>query len=254
MKKLLITNDDGIEAEGLRQLAQALSKHYQVVVVAPDRQRSGVGLGLTLHRPIQIEKADWDGIEAWSLSGKPADCVKLGISVILKENPDMVIAGINSESNAGRNALYSGTVGGTIEAVLRGIPAIAFSAVSSESPDYKGMANYAPPLIDYFFDHPTPSGTLINVNFPNCPTDEILGVKYARQGIGYDMENPVQCKKTKGYFISKRRDEVDEHHESDNLYLEQGYISVSPLYVNDLTHHTHFKEMKERFESKLNTF
>lgn len=247
---ILITNDDGIDAPGIRALYDAIAPHYRVVVVAPDRQRSGTGIGLTLHRPIELKAVDW-AVESpiWSATGKPADCVKLGIQVALGQVPDMVISGINLGSNSGRNALYSGTVGGVMEAVLRNIPGIAFSCVEEENPDYPLASQYIPPLIDHFFNHPMPKGTLINVNFPACKGEELQGIKYARQGLSYILDAPFQDEVSQGYYISKTWDNHDEHNESDTTYLEQNHIAVTPIHVNELTDLDHYHKHKGLFES-----
>ncbi|MDN3504051.1 MAG: 5'/3'-nucleotidase SurE [Rhabdochlamydiaceae bacterium] len=245
-KKLLITNDDGINAPGILALYRAVKDHYDVVIAAPEKQKSGTGIGLTLHRSIGIKQVNWpDETKAWSIEGKPADCVKLGCSVLLDYKPDMIISGINHGGNSGRNIIYSGTVGGAMESVIRGIPAMAFSCVDEEDPDYEGVQKFIPGLIQHFFDHPLPRGTLANINFPNCRTESIAGVKYARQGLSYFLEKPFKCDKTQGYFISKQWDAHDEHDESDTSYLEQGFITATPIHVNEMTDLDHYNSHKE---------
>lgn len=249
MKKrtLLITNDDGITSPGLCALYEAVKHDFDVIIAAPSKQRSGTGIGLTLHRPIHIHPHQWiDPCPAWKIDGKPADCIKLACSILLKKLPDMVLSGINPGSNAGRNALYSGTVGGAMEATIRGIPGIAFSCVNEINPDYEGAKRFITPIIHHFFNHPLPKGTLINVNFPDSA---YLGIKYARQGLSYILENPYQCKETKGYYISKKWDLHPEHEESDTTYLKQGYITATPIHINEMTDIDHYTTHKKHFES-----
>lgn len=250
---LLLSNDDGIFAKGLYALCVELSPYFDIAVVAPDRQRSGTGIGLTLHRAIAIEEVFLlEGVKAWKTSGKPADCVKLGLSVLLKDRkPDMVISGINEGSNSGRNALYSGTVGAAMEAVHQGTPAIAFSSLHEENPDYAGVAPFARRIILHFLNHPIPDGIVINVNFPSCETSQIKGIKYARQGLSYYMDNPYFDPKENGYFISKRFLNCKEHEESDSYYLAQNYITAVPIYVKELTGLAHFEAHKSTFNDSF---
>jgi 5'-nucleotidase len=252
MARLLISNDDGIFAKGLFALAKELKNHFEIAIVAPDRQRSGTGIGLTLHRAIGVEEvALFEGVKSWKTSGKPADCVKLGLSVLLDYKPDMIVSGINQGSNSGRNALYSGTVGAAMEGAIRGIPAIAFSSIDEENPDYEGISPFTAPIIKHFLKHPMPIGTVINVNFPNCKGSEIKGVKYARQGMSYYGEKPYFDSKELGYYISKQELLYDEDAHSDITYLSQNYISAVPISVKELTEMSHFNSHKELFEKSL---
>ncbi|MCF7806831.1 MAG: 5'/3'-nucleotidase SurE [Simkaniaceae bacterium] len=249
---ILLINDDGIDADGLKSLYHALKKDYNIVIAAPAREQSGCGIGLTLHRPIQIDPVEWDeNTLAYKITGKPADCVKLSLSVILDSKPDMIISGINHGSNAGRNALYSGTVGGIMEGAIRGIPGIAFSCTHEEQFDFETASRFIPQIVRHFFDYPMPAGTLINVNFPDCPQERVLGIKYARQGLSYIMDNPFQDELSKGYFISKQAADFEDHEESDTFYLKQGYITATPIHVNDMTDHNHYISHKSIFEEAL---
>ncbi len=138
---LLVTNDDGIMAPGLKYLWEAISSIADVYIVAPSIEQSGVGLAITIRNPIQILPTPWEnGARAWTVTGTPADCVRLGMSVLMESPPDLIVSGINRGANSGRNVLYSGTVGGVIEGVLRNIPGIAFSCVDFDNPDYKELS------------------------------------------------------------------------------------------------------------------
>ena len=187
--KILLVNDDGIGAPGLKALWEALHDCAEISIIAPATEKSGAGLGITLRKPLLIEAVAWDkATPAWKVTGTPADCVRLGISTILDSIPDLIVSGINRGSNAGKTVLYSGTVGGVIEGTLRGIPGIALSCHDFENPDYGRTKRWISSLVAHLLEHPLPKGTLLNVNFPDTP--EILGLKLAKQGQSYWIEDP----------------------------------------------------------------
>ena len=164
---ILITNDDGIYAPGIKHLWNSLRNTADLAIIAPASEQSAVGLSLTLRQPLQINQIDWpENSPAWSITGTPADCVKMALSVILPVKPTLVVSGINRGTNSGRGVLYSGTVGGTIEAVLQGIPGIAFSCFDYDNPYYQNAESAIPKIVEYILQHPLPFGTLLNVNFP----------------------------------------------------------------------------------------
>lgn len=143
--KVLMTNDDGINAPGIRHLWYALKDIADVTVIAPAQEQSATSLSITLRQPLMIQKQSWEGGDnIYSVTGTPADCVKMGISVILDREPDLVVSGINRGTNAGRNLLYSGTVAGCIEAALHGLPAIAFSCHDYWETDYTAAQEHVP--------------------------------------------------------------------------------------------------------------
>ncbi|MGF1459900.1 MAG: 5'/3'-nucleotidase SurE [Leptolyngbyaceae cyanobacterium] len=185
--KLLVSNDDGVFATGIRILANTLaSAGHQVTVVCPDRERSATGHGLTLHKPIraeQIEGVFQPDIAAWACSGTPSDCVKLALGAILPSPPDMVLSGINQGANLGTDVLYSGTVSAAMEGVIEGIPAIAFSLTDFASRDFRPAAQFAVTLLQTLEQHPLPQPMLLNVNIPAVPADQIQGQVIARQGV-----------------------------------------------------------------------
>lgn len=184
---LLISNDDGIFALGIRTLANTLAKAgHQVTVVCPDRERSATGHGLTLQDPIraeQVESVFHPDVTAWSCSGTPSDCVKLALGALLDHPPDMVLSGINHGSNLGTDVLYSGTVSAAMEGVIEGIPSIAFSLTSFSCREFQPAADFAQHLLDRLTEQPLPHLVLLNVNIPPVPSDEITGVVMARQGV-----------------------------------------------------------------------
>lgn len=247
--KLLIINDDGIYAPGLLHLWKAVEKSADVTIVAPSSERSGAGLSITLRDPLRIEKVKWEkDTPAWKISGTPADCVRLALGVV-NYVPDLIISGINRGSNSGRNIFYSGTVGGIIEGVLRNIPGIAFSCEDFEKPDYYAFNDYIFPVIEHVLDDPLPKGTFLNVSFPT--SDKIQGVKLARQGKGYWVENLQERIHPEGhsyYWMGGTWNHHDEHEESDVSLLQKGYIAAVPIHVNEMTDHDVFSSRKGQFE------
>jgi 5'-nucleotidase len=184
---LLISNDDGIFAMGVRTLANTLATAgHQVTVVCPDRERSATGHGLTLHDPIRaevVESAFHPSVKAWACSGTPSDCVKLALGALLESPPDMVLSGINHGANLGTDVLYSGTVSAAMEGTLEGIPSIAFSLVGYTSQSFQPAADFAETLVKHLQQHPLPHHTLLSVNVPGVPQHEIVGVMMTRQGV-----------------------------------------------------------------------
>jgi 5'-nucleotidase len=247
--KILITNDDGIDAPGLRFLWEALVDVADLYIIAPATEKSGVGLAITIRDPIHIQPSEWDrGTKAWKITGTPADCVRMGISVILNFVPDLIVSGINRGANSGRNVLYSGTIGGVIEGVLRNLPGIAFSCVNFMNPDYKKVQPFIYPLVKHLVEKPLPYGTLLNVNFPDV--DKIRGLKLARQGKGYWIEDPAHRLHPEGhsyFWHGGKWDEHDEDEESDVHLLKEGFATAVPIHISELTDLKLFHERKSHF-------
>lgn len=185
--RLLISNDDGIFATGIRTLANTLAAAgHDVIVVCPDRERSATGHGLTLHKPIRAEEVTsvFDpAIRAWACSGTPSDCVKLALGALLDHPPDFVLSGINHGSNLGTDVLYSGTVSAAMEGVIEGITGIAISLASFTSQEFQPAADFAKHLVGLLAQHPLPHSILLNVNVPGGGVDQIAGVRLTRQGV-----------------------------------------------------------------------
>ncbi|MEA5447164.1 5'/3'-nucleotidase SurE [Leptolyngbya sp. CCNP1308] len=184
---ILISNDDGIFALGMRTLADTLAAvGHRVTVVCPDRERSATGHGLTMHKPIRaemIESVFKDDIEAWSCSGTPADCVKLALGALMATPPDVVVSGINHGANLGTDVVYSGTVSAAMEGVMEGIPAIAVSLTSFTQGSFAPAADFICDLLGDRDRFPLESPMLLNVNVPAVAAREIKGAKITRQGI-----------------------------------------------------------------------
>lgn len=246
---ILITNDDGIHSPGLKELFEAVKHLGPITITAPDTERSGASTSTTFTTPLKLTSHPWPNATAYHINGTPADCIKLALGVLLKDNPpDLVISGINHGTNSGRNVLYSGTVGGVIESALRGFPSIAFSYNDWSHHSFPDVKPHIPHIITHFVVHPLPPGTLLNVNFPNPP---LKGIKLARQGLGYWLEDPKHQGDSSYMMEGLWADFHDEHPESDISYLKQNYITCSPLHVNELTDHTVLTTHREHFEQML---
>lgn len=246
--KLLICNDDGIFALGVRTLANTLAKAgHQVTVVCPDRERSATGHGLTLHQPIRAEILDGvfaPQVTAWSCSGTPSDCVKFALSAVLFERPDFVISGINHGSNLGTDILYSGTVSAAMEGLIDGITSIAMSLTSFASRDFGPAADFAVSLVAKLAQYSLPQPTLLNVNVPPVKSEEIAGVKITRQGLRRYLENFEKRVDPRGksyyWLVGEVIEEIEQpdhlhlpsHIPTDVQAIRDHYISITPLQYN----------------------
>jgi 5'-nucleotidase len=253
--RILLTNDDGITAPGIKRLWEALHRaNFAVlIVIAPATEKSGAGVGITWNRPIQITRADWpEDTLAWSVDGTPADCVKMGLRIILKNRPDFIISGINAGSNAGRNVLHSGTVGAVIEGVFRGIPGMALSCENGDTPNYHVAEKYVDFLARYLMKHPLSPGCFLNINFPHCVQDRVKGFKITKQGKGRWSEDPSLHLETdlgSSYWLGGKPEELAEEDDCDISLLKEGYMTAVPVFVHDLTDLKTLEERKLEFEN-----
>lgn len=236
---ILLTNDDGIRAKGLEMLYQAVLPIADVAIVAPHAEKSGAGLSITWVRPLMIQTIEWSpATPAWSVSGTPADCVKMALSSLLTQKPDMVLSGINKGSNSGRTLLYSGTVGGAIEASFQGVPSIAFSFSDLTVPPLEKVSPFIAPLVQHMLANPLPNGTFLNVNFPFDAAQRIKGFKLASQGQSLFVEDPekrIHPEGTPYYWLGGKWKALEETQESDVALLAQGYVTGVPIRAHDLT-------------------
>ncbi|MDJ1171569.1 5'/3'-nucleotidase SurE [Roseofilum sp. BLCC_M154] len=247
--KLLVSNDDGIFAQGIRALANTLAKAgHQVSVVCPDRERSATGHGLTLHQPIRAEEMDTvfdPRVKAWACSGTPSDCVKLALAALLPEKPDYVLSGINHGANLGTDILYSGTVSAAMEGLIENIPAIALSLTSYAPQNFSVAANFAASLVTALeATQPFPP-LLLNVNIPPIDAEAIAGVAITRQGTRrYEeiFEKRIDPRGKTYYWLAGEltEDVLDppSQNPSDSPILtdvqaiRQNYITLTPLHYN----------------------
>lgn len=261
MSKILISNDDGIFALGVRTLADTLAQAgHQVTVVCPDRERSATGHGLTLHQPIRAKEVDsiFDPeVVAWSCSGTPADCVKFALSAVLQTRPDVVYSGINHGPNLGTDVLYSGTVSAAMEGALEGIPSVAFSLASFSAFEFQPAADFALKLVPQLTDTDYPKPPLLSVNIPPVEASEIAGVLVTRQGLRRYIEKFAKRfdPRGKSYYwlegeiiedIEQPKDINLPHHIlTDVQAIRDRYITITPLQYN-LTDATIVKHLYER--------
>jgi 5'-nucleotidase len=234
--RVLITNDDGIHAAGLKVLTRVARECFdEVVVVAPTQERSGVGQAISLHRPLRVEPA---GENAWAVSGTPVDCVLVALDHLMADRlPDLVLSGINHGANIGWDIYYSGTVGAAREAAIQGIPAVALSLVGPRPFDFDALAE-GPlrPLIERLAAAPHAPETLLNVNFPN-PTPK--GTKATRLGHRSYANDIIERADPRGkpyYWIGGMLPEVVAAPGTDGEAIKLGFTSVTPLGL-DVTHH-----------------
>ncbi len=241
--KILVTNDDGVRAQGIQFLAEALSKLGEVIVVAPDRERSAVGHALTLHHPLRAVKLD---VNIFAVDGTPTDCVNLGIHSLLPFKPDIVVSGINRGGNLGDDITYSGTVSAAMEATLMGIPAFAVSLITDgEGSNYQAAASFAVKLARTIFREGLPADTFLNVNVPDLPTDSLLSALITRQGKRvYEgtIESKVDPRGRDYYWIGTADLNFIDLEGSDYTAVSRGHISVTPLHL-DLTNYDSFAQL-----------
>lgn len=240
---ILVTNDDGIRAPGLAMLAAAMEPLGDVYVYAPDRQQSAVGHGVSLHKPLRVtETADrW-----FMVDGTPADCVMLAVRSLLARRPDLVVSGINPGANLGDDVTYSGTVAGAYEAMLLGLPGIAFSDVSYSPHHVETAARVATAIAAHVLAHPLPPETALNVNVPDLPYADLQGVAVTRMGRRNYQDEIVRREDPRGgayYWIGGAEPDHFMEPGTDFEAIEARKVSVTPLH-RDLTHHAAFRELK----------
>ncbi|PRC91276.1 5'/3'-nucleotidase SurE [Solimicrobium silvestre] len=241
--KILISNDDGYLAPGLLALADAMSKIAEVVVVAPERNRSGASNALTLDKPLSVSKA---GDNVYFVDGTPSDCVHIALTGLLDYRPDLIVSGINQGQNMGDDTLYSGTVAAATEGFLFGIPAIAFSQAEKGWGFIDDAARFALNLVKHKLDD-LHKPYLLNVNIPNCHYADIKGVQVTRLGRRHQSEPVIKSADPRGnpiYWIGPPGAAKDASEGTDFHAVAQGYVSVTPLQV-DLTHTQQLLELKK---------
>jgi 5'-nucleotidase len=259
--KILVCNDDGIHAAGLRALVKVLVKSgYEVYVVAPDKERSASGHALTLHHPLRVDRVPLEFFEGakeiYAIDGTPADCVKIAINKILKFKPEWVISGINHGPNMGSDVLYSGTVSAAMEGAIYGIKSIAISVSQYQTSGFEEQAEFIPEIVKKLNhqDFIWPQKTIFNVNLPVVPKDEILGVAITNLGARMykdTYEERLDPRSKFYYWLSGDLLNTDEDPESDVTKVSQGYISITPV-TFDMTNHQLIKSVKEVFAKVSN--
>lgn len=245
---ILVTNDDGINAPGLRSLIRIMNTIGEVIVVAPDSPQSGMGHAITLDSTLYVRKVTIDNgpqLE-YSCSGTPADCVKLAIRELLDRTPDLCVSGINHGSNASINVIYSGTMSAAIEAGIEGIPAIGFSLLDyGWNANFDGALPYVESITKTVLKEGLATGIVLNVNIPNLIKKDIKGVKISRQARSNWVEEFDKRQNPQGkdyYWLSGKFVNLDDGNDTDQWALDNGYVSVVPVQF-DLTAHHYLKTL-----------
>jgi 5'-nucleotidase len=248
MTRILLTNDDGIEAPGLRALLQALTPLGEVMVFAPDHNWSAAGHTKTMHKPLRVDRYsldcpptddERDSVEAYTTTGAPSDCVALALLGILPQKPDLVISGINQGANLGHDLTYSGTVAAAMEAVIFGLPAVAVSLDSYSSHDFVNAAQIAAQVVGQVKERGLPPGTFLNVNVPDRPPEEIAGVAITRLGRRVYRDILVERHDPRGrpyYWIGGEPPSGHLDDGTDVWAVANGYVSITPIHL-DMTAH-----------------
>lgn len=245
--RILITNDDGIMAEGIHVLAKELEKDHEIIIVAPESQRSAQSHAITLHTPLVVKEVKIDGIKsmAYSISGTPADCVRAGLETIVGDNIDLVISGINMGLNAGMDILYSGTVSAAIEANIYNKPSIAVSAewINGKS-NYEIAASYVKEILTKSKDKLLDSKIVLNLNTPYRDKNEVKGLKVCKiGGVIYDYYFMEENENGEKLLKLKGRKETPFEEGTDRYYLFNGYATLTPLHY-ELTNTRLLKEVE----------
>jgi 5'-nucleotidase len=241
---ILISNDDGYRAEGLRALTDALRPLAEITVVAPDRNRSGASNSLTLDVPLRVFPYDE---KCYYVNGTPTDCVHLAISGLFDYEHDMVVSGINDGANLGDDVLYSGTVAAAVEGRFLGLPAIAVSLVLNGSGHFATAARVAAELVMRIQRAPVHPATILNVNVPDLPYEQLKGYRSTRLGYRHRSEKMVAATDPRGrpvYWIGPAGSGQDAGPGTDFHAISEGYISVTPLQI-DLTRHAVMDDLRD---------
>lgn len=239
--KILISNDDGIQAPGILRLVEVAQEFGQVTVVAPDSAQSGMGHAISVGKPLRLHhEVLQNGLPGYALSGTPADCVKFATGVVMDETPDLLLSGINHGANSSVSSLYSGTLSAAREGSVQGLPSIGFSLCDfAEDADMSAAQEVARVIIRAALERPLAPGGLLNVNIPYLPKSKLKGIMITRQAKGKwteefdEREDPFG---RKYYWLKGRFDLMDDGTDTDEYALNNGYVSVTPM-MHDLTAH-----------------
>jgi 5'-nucleotidase len=243
---ILITNDDGIFAPGIYALWEVMKKIGDVIVVAPDSEKSAVGHAITISNPIRMKKINGHGeFSGYAVNGTPADCVKIAVKAILNDPPDIIISGINHGANVGNNIIYSGTVSAATEGTMLKIPSVAISLNSIKGGDFAPAQKISKSIAELVLRNGLPDGVLLNVNVPNIPFDKILGYKVTRQGNIFFIDRFEKREDPRGqvyYWMTGEIIDDDVNNDYDGQALKDNFVSVTPI---------HYQLTDEKFLSQL---
>ena len=246
---ILVTNDDGVTAKGILSLVQVAKKFGEVIVIAPDKPQSGMGHAITIAHPLRLTPVDlFDGVETFSCSGTPVDCVKLGIYEVLKRKPDLLLSGINHGENTSTNVLYSGTMSAAVEGAMENIPSIGFSLKDFHpDADFSGTQKFAEKIIEQVLAEGMPDHTCLNVNVPKLGPEEIKGIRICKQAHAFWEDRFDKRLDQFGrpyYWLTGDFECKTTDPETDLFALAEGYVSVVPTQF-DLTNYTALAAIKK---------
>ena len=240
--RILISNDDGYQAKGIKKLAESLSEIAEIIIVAPNENKSAASSSLTIGKPLEPIQIN-DNI--FAIDATPSDCVHLALCGFLKEPIDLVVTGINAGANLGDDVIYSGTVAGAIEGRFLGLPSIAISLASFECKHFETAAIIAKRLVEKIEKAPLSHNTIINVNVPDVPIEQIKGIKSTRLGNRHMSEPSMQDKDNPSlYWIGENGQEADNGEGTDFYAISNNFVSVTPLQI-DLTKYSEVKQVSE---------
>ncbi|HVM86705.1 MAG TPA: 5'/3'-nucleotidase SurE [Puia sp.] len=251
---ILITNDDGITAPGIKALIDSVKGLGKIVVVAPDKPQSGMGHAITIGNPLRLHPVHiFEGIEAWQCSGTPVDCVKLAVDKILHRKPDLCLSGINHGANHSINVIYSGTMSAAVEAAIESIPSVGFSSLDYDhEADLSIPKKYARTIVTNLLKNPLNKHLILNVNFPAVSGSKIKGMKICRQAYAKYEEDFVERIDPNGrkyYWLTGKFVNFDEGKDTDVWALENNYVSVVPVQF-DLTNYVLKNQIEETWKLK----
>ena len=251
---ILITNDDGVTAPGIRNLVEAVKDLGKVIVVAPDKAQSGMGHAITIGHPLRMNKVDiFEGVEAWQISGTPVDCVKLAVDKILHGKPDLCLSGINHGANHSINVIYSGTMSAAMEASIESIPSIGFSLLDySYEADFTTARHYVRQIVSSLIHKKLDKHFLLNVNIPSIALELVKGVKVCRQAYAKYEEDFEERKDPHGkkyYWLTGEFLNFDKGKDTDVGALENNYVSVVPVQF-DLTNYKIKSQLEKNWKLK----
>jgi 5'-nucleotidase len=251
---ILVTNDDGISAPGIRNLVEAVKGLGKVVVVAPDKPQSGMGHAITIGNPLRLTPMHhlFEGVDAWQCSGTPVDCVKLAVDKVLRRKPDLCLSGINHGANHSINVIYSGTMSAAVEAAIESIPSIGFSLLDySVEADFGPARKYVRQIVEEIIAHPLDKHLILNVNFPAVPDSLIKGIKICRQAYAKYEEDFVERNdpnNKKYYWLTGKFVNFDKGRDTDVWALEHNYVSVVPVQF-DMTNYVLKSKLEKTWKS-----
>jgi 5'-nucleotidase len=251
---ILITNDDGISAPGIRNLVDAVRGLGKIVVVAPDKPQSGMGHAITIGNPLRLHPMHhlFEGVEAWQCSGTPVDCVKLAVDKVLRRKPDLCLSGINHGSNHSINVIYSGTMSAAVEAAIESIPSVGFSLLDySVEADFTAARKYVRIIVEEVLAQPMDKHLILNVNFPAIPDALIKGIKVCRQAYAKYEEDFLERNDPTGkkyYWLTGKFVNFDKGRDTDVWALEHNYVSVVPVQF-DMTNYVLKSKLEKTWKS-----